>query len=344
MDGLEHTSRGPALEPRSSEPTTSATDVRVVFIAGYARCGSTLLERLLGQVKGIESFGELRHVWFRSFQDNQLCGCGVPFRACPFWRDVVERAFGRLGAADAKEITRNKRWVDNPLSIPRVLTGGWTPAFRRRMAFHAARLRALYSAISDVSGAEYLVDASKDPQHAYILRSIPGFDVRVVHLIRDSRAVAFSWRRVRRRPEIHWEGRDMPRYAVTRTALAWSLTNLASEIAPKLGLPYVQVRYEDLVADTRGELSRILERLGLGAPSLAFLSDGAAQLRPAHTVSGNPMRFSVGELLIREDDEWIHRMSSPDRRVVTAITMPLLKRYGYSASPRAAGEPRARSA
>ena len=136
--------------------------VRVVFIAGYARCGSTLLERMLGQIDGFESFGELRHVWFRSFHDNQLCGCGLPFHECPFWTKVVDRAFGGFDRVDAESIWRNKRWVDNPVSTPRILTGGWTRAYRRRMAAYVRPLRALYTAIQEVSGAEYLVDSSKD--------------------------------------------------------------------------------------------------------------------------------------------------------------------------------------
>jgi hypothetical protein len=307
----------------------TSTDVRIVFIAGYARCGSTLLERMLGQLEGFDSFGEMRHIWYRSFQDNQLCGCGVPFRRCAFWGEVVQRAFGGFEAIDAEGIGRNKRWLDNPVNIPRILTGGWTATYRRRMASYTSKLLPLYRAMRDVSGADFLVDASKDPQHAYILRSVPGFDVRVVHLIRDSRAVAYSWRRVRRRPEIHWEGRDMPRYPAGRTAVAWSLTNLASGIAPRVGLPYVRVRYEDLVDDPPAQLARILDDLGIEGRSFGFLSKGRAALGPAHTVSGNPMRFETGEVLVEPDREWVYRMGAGDRRLVTMLTLPLLRRYGY---------------
>ncbi len=306
-----------------------ARDVRVLFIAGYARCGSTLLERMLGQLDGFDSFGEMRHVWYRSFQDNQLCGCGVPFRRCPFWAEVVRQAFGGFDAIDAPAIASNKQWLDNPVNIPRILTGGWTATYRRRMASYVSHLAALYQSMRDVSGATYLVDASKDPQHAYILRTIPGFDVRIVHLIRDSRAVAYSWRRVRRRPEIHWEGRDMPRYPVGRTAVAWSLTNLASGVARRVGLPYVRVRYEDLVDDPAGQLVRILTALGIEPPPVDFISDRSVFLRPAHTVSGNPMRFETGPVRIEQDQEWTRRMAVADRRLVTTLTMPLLRRYGY---------------
>jgi Sulfotransferase family len=312
---------------------TPTPAVRVVFIAGYARCGSTLLERMLGQLDGFDSFGELRHIWFRSFQDNQLCGCGLPFHECPFWGKIADRAFGGFDGVDAEAIWRNKRWVDNPVNTPRILTGGWTQAFRSRLAAYVEPLRALYSAIQEVSGAAYLVDSSKDPQHAYILRSIPGFEVQMVHLIRDSRAVAYSWRRVRRRPEIHWEARDMPRYPAARTAVAWSLTNLAAEAAQRVKLPYVRVRYEDLVENPRAQLARIVDKLSLGQPSLDFLSDGKVALQTAHTVSGNPMRFAAGEVVLSPDFEWKHGMRRADRRLVTALTLPQLKRYGYPLHP-----------
>jgi len=312
---------------------STAPDVRIVFIAGYARCGSTLLERLLGQLEGFESFGELRHVWFRSFEDNELCGCGVPFHECPFWTEVVDRAFGGFDCVDAAAISRNKRRIDSPVNIPRIVTGGWPASYRRRTATYTEQLRALYVAMRDVSGARYLVDASKDPQHAYILRTIPGFDVRVVHLIRDSRAVAFSWRRVRERPEIHWEARDMPRYPVVRTAFAWSLTNVGSGLASRLGIPYTRLRYEDLVRDPAASLTWVLDRLDLGRRPLDFLRDQGALLRPAHTVSGNPMRFQTGEVPIRPDEEWMEGMQPSDRRWVTTLPLPLLHRYGYPAHP-----------
>jgi hypothetical protein len=41
------------------------------------------------------------------------------------------------------------------------------------------------------------------------------------------------------------------------------------------------------------------------------------------------MRFSSGPLVIRRDDAWRTEMDAGDRRLVTTITGPLLRRYGY---------------
>src|SRR5205823_1772442 len=141
------------------------------------------------------------------------------------------------------------------------------------------------------------------------------------------------WRRFKPRPEVHWEERDMPRYPAMRSALAWDLANLAAEGASRIGLPSVRVRYEDLVDDPRRALRRIVDALDLGPADLAFVSGRSATVHPAHTVAGNPMRFEQGTLHLRLDDEWRTRMPLASLRLVTALTRPLLSRYGYDVSP-----------
>jgi len=314
----------------------------IVFVGGYARSGSTLLDRLLGQVPGFESVGEVRHIWHRSFHENQLCGCGRPFRECPYWQVVVEHAYGGFAGIDVNAVRRAKQHVDSFVNIPRILAGGWTASYRRRMAAYIEALGPLYRGIQAVSGAQFVVDSTKDPQHAYILRTIPGFDVRIVHLVRDSRAVAFSWRRVRSRPEVHWQQKAMPRYPVARTALAWNLTNRAVEAARSRQMEYVRVRYEDLVADPRRELTRIMECLDLGPAKFPFLEGGKANLQTGHTVSGNPVRFQTGVVELVSDDEWMRSMGGFRRGLVTVLTSRLLHRYGYL-DDRTAGRSRPRS-
>src|SRR5438105_15565281 len=60
----------------------------VLFIGGEGRSGSTLLDRMLGQLPGFFSTGELREVWNRGLIENLDCGCGLSFRSCSFWTAV----------------------------------------------------------------------------------------------------------------------------------------------------------------------------------------------------------------------------------------------------------------
>ena len=53
-----------------------------------------------------------------------------------------------------------------------------------------------YAAIAQVSGRRVVIDSSKHASLAFCLSTSPALDLRVVHVIRDSRAVAYSWSRV----------------------------------------------------------------------------------------------------------------------------------------------------
>jgi len=65
----------------------------VVYVAGSGRSGSTILERVLGQMPGFVNVGELIDLYRRP-PEGERCGCGLAFTACPFWLGVGKRAFG----------------------------------------------------------------------------------------------------------------------------------------------------------------------------------------------------------------------------------------------------------
>ena len=173
---------------------------------------------------------------------------------------------------------------------------------------------------------------------------MPGSDVRVVHLVRDSRAVAYSWTRRRREPSPIAGRQFMPQFSPYETATKWVAWNLGLHLLCTAGLPYVKVAYESFVADPNFELSRIAEIAGEGLDvARANLCDGQVRLGEHHIFSGNPMRTNTGWIALRVDDEWMGRFSRAQFAGVTAITWPMLQRYGYRISrrgrPRSAGSP-----
>jgi hypothetical protein len=153
--------------------------------------------------------------------------------------------------------------------------------------------------------------------------------LRVVHLVRDGRAVAYSWQRRKVRPEIHWKEEYMARYGLLKSAAAWDVTNGLMEWLGHVGPRYTRVSYEKLVAHPRETVTSLLKALDLGTPGVDFISDRLIHLRPNHTVSGNPMRFQVGDITLQLDDEWRNRMSYAQRAFLASLTWPLLWRYGY---------------
>jgi hypothetical protein len=303
--------------------------VPVVFIGGYGRSGSTLLDRLLGQVDGVWSMGELSYLWEMGLSENRLCGCGEPFRDCAFWREVGRVAFEGWDRIDLEAMLALRRAVDRNRFIPIMVRPAWSRTFARRLERYAASMRDVLLAVRDVSSAKVLVDSSKFPSSAFVLRTLPQVDLRVLHLVRDPRGVAFSWGRHVRRPDVRGREVQMRRYGPARVAFRWTTRNLATEQLRRLGTPYLRMRYEDLLRDPPDALRTAAGFAGTGPTETTFLHEGLAELEPAHTVHGNPMRMSSGPVRLELDDRWSREYPRWRAAVVTDLTWPMLRRYGY---------------
>ncbi len=289
---------------------------RVLFLGGLGRSGSTVLELLLARMPGVVAVGEITHLWARGLRDDELCACGRPFSGCPFWTAVGQAAFGGWDRLDPDAAVATARAADRHrhlLPDPRA-------GRRRDRAAYAARLERLFAAVRDVSGATVVVDSSKDPPHGYVLAGMAGIDMRAVHLVRDSRGVAYSWMKSVQRPEARG-GEVMTQMCPARTALMWIDANLLLEGLGRR-VPVVRLRYEDMVARPDHELARV--------QALAGIDDRLDGVRAGyHGVAGNPVRFDAAPLQLRLDDEWRRKLPARDRRVVTALTAALLRRYDY---------------
>ena len=74
---------------------------RVLYLGGLGRSGTTLVERLLGELPSVCALGEVVHLWQRDVLNDERCGCGAKFSACTFWKRVGEQAFDESGAASS---------------------------------------------------------------------------------------------------------------------------------------------------------------------------------------------------------------------------------------------------
>lgn len=314
----------PAPERRPTPPT-------VVFIAGLGRSGTTVLERCIGEVAGACAIGELVHLWHRGAQLNERCGCGQPFSECEFWRSVGQRAFGGWEQADIPRVEHLRQEIDRTRRIPAVLTRQRRPGFAATLAEYTLFYSQVYRAVGELTGCDVIVDSSKHPSLAFCLSSRDELDLRVVHVVRDPRAVAYSWTKTVDRPEAT-QGVDdlMVRYSVSRSAMLWNSHNAALEGLRRTTTPTLTVRYEDFTAQPQRTLRTIVRWIGFpdGVP-LPISADGVAELGEAHTVSGNPARFSNGQIPIAPREGWRTELPVRQPRTVTALTYPLLRRFGY---------------
>jgi Sulfotransferase family len=299
----------------------------VLYLGGFGRSGTTLVERLLGELPSVCALGEVVHLWQRDIIDDERCGCGARFSACTFWRRVGERAFGGWANVDVARVHALREAVERTRHIPRLAAAQQASDQVREYAGYYTRV---YAAAAEVSGARIVVDSSKHSALAHVLRWADDVDLRVIHVVRDARGVAYSWTKNVARPET--DGTDeMTRYSPGRSAMLWNAHNAAFGLLARRGVAVRRIRYEQFLADPRAALRELSAYAGIPVvdSDLDFLGDGHADLTVGHSAAGNPMRFAVGRVTLRRDDAWVRALPSGQRRLVGAVCAPLLRAYGY---------------
>ncbi len=253
--------------PQDTPPQPPDATVRVLYIGGWGRSGSTLLDLILGQAPGVFSAGEVREIWQSGLVENRPCGCERPFRDCSFWQAVGDAGFGGWDRVPLDEILRLRYSLDRPWSFPALPLRHLVNPIGAQVEAYTGTLQRLYAAIAEVSGASVIVDSSNLPSHAFLLRTMPGIDLRLIHLVRDSRAVAYSWSKHVEKRKSTGPSASLPRYDVGSSSLRWLLYNGLTQTLRPLHVPYAFARYEDLVDAPRDEVGRLLQHCAHPAPA-----------------------------------------------------------------------------
>ena len=306
----------------------------MLYIVGAGRSGSTVFERILGGFPGFVNIGELVEVFRQIAPKNERCGCGALFDECPFWQGVGDRAFGGWDPSLVEQNADRQYRVVRQRRLAKLATRRLrSDSFDRDLTAYCDVQYRLYKAIQEESKADVIVDASKAIAPLIALRNEPRIDVRVVHLVRDVRGVSYSWAKADvRRPHATDRGRDtMARFSVARTAARWTRMETQAALATAVMKPSVSVRYEDFVANPEATTSAALQTLGLGtfAAQGTHIQGDVAVLPSSHGISGNPSRFTTGEVTLRADEQWRSHLRTRDRAVATALGLPPLIAHGY---------------
>jgi hypothetical protein len=165
----------------------------------------------------------------------------------------------------------------------------------------------------------------KTPQHTFCWRAISsGFPgLQVIHLVRDGRDVALSYRAAHFGPKhVYPLARRWRNYLA---AAEEARANLGDDV-------FLQVRYEDLVTEPERALRRICHFLGEEfAPSMLAFYNGRnfhVDQRNAQNLQRPVMTENIGR--------WRTGLTAREVRIFEALAGTYLERYGY---PRAVTYP-----
>lgn len=302
------------------QKNTNSSKIKVIYIAGATRSGSTIVSNILGQIDGFFHAGEVIEAWDRG--RTWKCSCGLFPDVCPIWSKIYRRLDLNFNHRDREKIIQLRDLHSRSYKL--ILSQN--PFFKQNKREDSDKLltsglKQLYHGIQKETGATVIIDSSKNAGYGFILSKIDTIDLYLVHLVRDSRAVVFSWSK--KKGGLWTEG-------PIKTAATWNSRNIAAEfIKKKLSGKYIKILYEDFMADPVGVTKQIIAPFNISSEKLPFISSHQVHLTTSHGLCGNPDRFSKGTIQLKVDNRW-RNLQTRQKIIATALTWPLLHRYHYT--------------
>lgn len=304
--------------------------LKVLYILGHARSGSTILDILLGNHPQIVSTGELCKFYRYAFLDPQFCSCGQPVAECSFWSSVTTRLGGEQHTSEIGRQNRLQSLFERYRYWP---LRTFHPGTRRRAAEYKQQLMTHYQAIADASGKGIVVDSSKHGLRALWLNELARdnkVDARFLFLVRDGRGIVWSFKKqMARQPEAGRQ-KDFKRKSTLRTTLSWLRANLECEAVVKQvpDSKVFRLRYEDLCSSPEPTLSRLASWAEVDPAPLVQALHSEEGLNISHLVAGSRHRMAR-QVRFKPDQEWRSRLTPSDKLVFRLVAGRYARSLGY---------------
>ena len=299
--------------------------MKVLYVLGRGRSGSTIFGNVLGELDGFICGGEIRFLWDPVVVRSSPCACGNIIFECPVW----SRVLAAVSDVDVEQVVSWQHAIVKEHNTVRLLRHRAGRPWRA-LESYAGVMRRLYDALACVSDARVIVDTSKRPSYAAFLGTLNHFDPYYIHLVREPHASAHSWHS-RKYLSARGDG-EVHRRAAFDATLRWDLLNLGSEaVLRRAGAERsLRIRYEDFIAAPRTTIDTARKLLREPIGRSPFLDDRTVTLGTNHSIAGNPSRFATGTVLLEDRCEWREGQSRLDRWITTLVALPFLRRYGYA--------------
>lgn len=299
--------------------------IRVLYIAGAGRSGSTFLSLMLSQHGQTQNIGQIRDLP-NAHAEAAPCSCGETVPDCAYWAPVVAALTARHGPqalatlrqgmqSFAKAASEDIRWQNSTVRA----------ALLHQHADFLTLFGDLYAAASEQAVDRMLIDSSKSVDLCLALSLLPQVELKILNLVRDPRAVAVSWAKVLKRPKVlrgrtrNWAGRQR-RLAILRDHAS---------------ADFMQLRYEDLTVDPQSWIGRIQDWAGLErdlslftGPNTADISWQRAHLFPP--ANATVLKERREDIEVKPASSWKRPENAELHAMAEELTFPFAETLGYS--------------
>lgn len=244
-------------------------DIRVIYIAGYGRSGSTLLSMLLNIVPEVYNLGELDNLYRTDFDS-------LP----DYWKTVRMSTTEGNGVDISKIRSSSLRWFVKRRKGNILFRQLWLPVLNDFGRIHNAKI------VVDASKSTYLTFS----RPFYYKRN--GMNVKVIHLVRDLNGVVDSFTNGRNTSSSK-KLQAAKKGGAFRAIFNWLVVNVLTTLVYRTKFnedSFYYLSYNKLMSDYENELKKLFNFLELDPVTTLF--DDEIKLETDHSFSGNRVRLN----------------------------------------------------
>lgn len=273
--------------------------IKIVYIAGDGRSGSTLLDGILATVEGTLSIGEAHRFWVRYYEGDTNCGCDTAIQHCELWNAVAQKledSFPLVGPDYFTQKVKEVQYFKNYHKISELQKNqDWKPFFEMVPLF--------YRTISEVSGKSIIIDSSKSISWARVLQELNFCELKMIHLERNLAEVVNSWKKdVVLKEYLHKE-KKMPKKSTALAVKSWLKVKLMARELRKNGAYYF-IKYNALWRFPKSTIIALEKFIEEPIPYESL------KYQKTHAIGGNPSRGYIGEPIeIFEKEQSLSKIS-----------------------------------
>lgn len=330
---------------QTNNEITNSNSLRIIFIAGAGRSGSTLIGDVLGQANKSIHLGELWGIFdYTTVPDGGVfCSCGASYEDCDFWSQTFETLFGEDWLLLFREwnfqktlphstkllllMFRNKFWPGNEIPLFDANVKDALKALKRALHF-----------ICEREQVGSIIDSSKFGPYAWLLSKEDDMQLVVVHLVRDPRATLYSWVT----KPIPMYDRETRQFSLrTRTwiesVVYWVRANFTAIFLRLMGLPYYRLQYETFINEPLSTTRELISfanshmfDLEMSESLEEQLREKSLRLNTRHLIGSNPdVKRKAGQIEIKSKRNLKDLIGTGRFYLWTLIFLPWLLWLGY---------------
>jgi len=274
--------------------------LKIIYLMGAGRSGTTILASLLGANKNITTVGEM-HQYLEHIIDAKTCSCGETLDKCEFWGKIHKNYIGK----DFSIINSKLEKVESHSRIPISLC----KKNKEYIEFQETLFKQIYKEYP----SKYYLDSSKFIGKALQLLKSDIFDVKIIYMIRDVRGVINSFSK---KVQTHKKP--------ISTIIYYSFINLTAQIVkwifPKR---IIKIKYEDFVSQPEKTIALISSFLNENLDDVIDIVKNEKHIKMPHIIGGNRLKKQT-KIKLRKDVSWQKNISRPKQIIYYLLTLPLM--------------------